>query len=294
MNSNKNAKTNYNYTSYNYEKKKILTNNSIKNKEKSLKQNKTNQKEKIVKKNKNVNLNIYKISPSSITQKYITNSILSANKAITISGIKQYNESKYGSIKVVKKQKTIDKKLRQRSDINNNININININSNNIYNSTNHIKYNSNNISNTNNNITNNNIPNNSINNKKDLIKQYNDKNILRNESHPMLKKILLTSSSNRNVFKKNFIFEELNKKKINANINNNTITFSGCLTSRSSNNNSNIKNTIKNSAENGGKIKNINSNNKYKKDLNIKKEVIIKNKILSLKNKTGNIQKKY
>ena len=291
INSNKN--TNYNFTSYNYEKNKILTNNNIKNKEKSQKQ-KTNQKENMTKKNKNVNLNIYKISPSSITQKYIANSILSANKAITISGAKQYNEAKYGSIKVVKKQKTIDKKVKQRSDINNNININININSNNIYNSTNHIKYNSNNISNTNNNITNNNIPNNSINNKKDLIRQYNDKNILRNESHPMLKKILLTSSSNRTVFKKNFIFEELNRKKININNNNNTITFSGYLTSRSSNNNSNIKNKIKNIPENGGKVKIINSNNKYKKDLYIKKDgIIIKNKILSLKNQKGNIQKK-
>ena len=289
MNPNKNIKTNYNFTSYNYEKKKVLTNNNIKNKEKSQKQNKTNQKENISKKNKNVNLNIYKISPSSITQKYITNSILSANKAITISGIKQYKELKYGSIKVVKKQKTIEKKSKQKSDINNNININININSNNIYNSTNHIKYNSNNISN-----TNNNIPSSSINNKKELIRQYNYKNILRNESHPMLKKILLTSASNRNVFKKNFIFEELNKKKMNTNINNNTITFSGYLTSRSSNNNSNIKNKIKNKEENG-KVKIINNNNIYKKDLNIKKEgIILKNKILSLKNQKGNIQKKY
>ena len=288
-----NANINYNFTTNNsnYNKNKVLTsNNNTRNK----KQKKKTEKEKETKK---FNLDIYKISPSSITQKYITNSIFSPNKAETINGMKKLNESKYGSIKVVKKQKTIDSKNKKRADINNNININININSNNIYNNTNQINnHNSNNNSNTSNNILNN-IQNKSINmnnfNKKKYIEallRQSKTNMQRNESHPMLKKILLSSSSNRNVynFKKKFIFEDLSKKKI-FDFNNNTLTFSGYLTTRNSNNVSKTKNKVKNKVENGNKQNN--NNNKYKKELFNKKNGVIlsKNKIQILRNSKQN-----
>ena len=209
--------------------------------------------------------------------------------------MKKFNESKFGCIKVVKKQKTIDSKKKQRADINNNININININSNNIYNNTNQMNNNSNNNSNASNNILNNiqskSISINNFNKKKYLesLKKQSNPIIQRNESHPLLKKILLSSSSNRNVynFKKNFIFEELTKKKI-FDLNNNTLTFSGYLTTRNSNNVSKIKNKVKNKIGNSGKS---NNNNKFKKELFNKKCGIIlsKNKIPIFKNTIQN-----
>ena len=293
-----NANINYNFTTnnYNYQKNKVLTSNNIKKKIENKKQIKKGENEKDSKKAKKFNLDIYKISPSSITQKYITNSILSPNKAETINNMKKFNESKFGCIKVVKKQKTIDSKKKQRADINNNININININSNNIYNNTNQMNNNSNNNSNASNNILNNvqskSISINNFNKKKYLesLKKQSNPIIQRNESHPLLKKILLSSSSNRNVynFKKNFIFEELTKKKI-FDLNNNTLTFSGYLTTRNSNNVSKIKNKVKNKIGNSGKSNN--NNNKFKKELFNKKCGIIlsKNKIPIFKNTIQN-----
>ena len=294
INTNANLKAKYNITSNNYDKNKILTNNNIiKNKNNNKKQIKKPDKNKNV---KNFNLNIYKISPNSIAQKYITNSILASNKTATISSMKPLEEGKFGSIKVIKK-KAVDKKIKQRADINNNININININSNNIYNNSNQINSSNNNNSNINNNLINNahssciNINNNDFDKKKykEKIRQ-SIENMQRNESHLMLKKILLSSSSNRNVFnfKKNYIFENMNKTKREANINN-TITLSGFLTSRSSNNTSKIKNIMKNNVENLGKPKNINNTNKFKKEINNKNYGILnKNKIPTYKKKNG------
>ena len=293
ISTNANLKAKYNITSNNYDKNKMLTNNNnIKNKNK--KQAKKPEKNKNV---KNFNLNIYKISPNSIAQKYITNSILTSNKSVTISSMKPLEEAKYGSIKVIKK-KAVDKKIKQRTDINNNININININSNNIYNNSNQINSSNNNNSNINNNLINNAHSSCfSFNNNDFDKKKYKEKirksieNMQRNESRPTLKKILLSSSSNRNVFnfKKNYIFENMNKTKREANINNNTITFSGFLTSRSSNNTSKIKNIMKNNAENLEKQKNINSTNKFKKEINNKNYGILnKNKIPIYKKKNG------
>ena len=286
---NTNNNTNINFNN-NY-KKNILTTNTIKNKNENKKKNKD------IKKIKKYNLNIYKVSPNSITQKYITNSIQPSNKTATISNIKPFNESKLGSIKVIKKQKTVNSKKKVKTDINNNININININSNNIFNNTNQINNNSNNSNNITNNIQSSSISinNNDINKNKymELLKQSNS-NIQRNESHPMLKKILLSSSSNRNVynFKKNFMFEDMNKKKISC-LNTNTLTYSGYLTTRNSNNVSKIKNKIKSKGGNGGKSNNNNnySNNKFKKELFNKKDVIIipKNIIPILKNPKQN-----
>ena len=294
INTNANLKAKYNITSNNYDKNKILANNNIiKNKNNNKKQTKKPDKNK---KLKNFNLNIYKISPNSIAQKYITNSILTSNKSMTISSMKPLEEAKYGSIKVIKK-KAVDKKIKQRTDINNNININININSNNIYNNSNQINSSNNNNSNINNNLINNahssciNINNNDFDKKKckEKIRQ-SIENMQRNENHLMLKKILLSSSSNRNVynFKKNYIFDNINKSKRETNINN-TITLSGFLTSRSSNNTSKIKNIMKNNAENLGKPKNINSTNKFKKEINNKNYGILnKNKIPTYKKKNG------
>ena len=294
INTNANLKAKYNITSNNYDKNKILANNNIiKNKNNNKKQTKKPDKNK---KLKNFNLNIYKISPNSIAQKYITNSILTSNKSMTISSMKPLEEAKYGSIKVIKK-KAVDKKIKQRTDINNNININININSNNIYNNSNQINSSNNNNSNINNNLINNahssciNINNNDFDKKKckEKIRQ-SIENMQRNENHLMLKKILLSSSSNRNVynFKKNYVFENINKSKRETNINN-TITLSGFLTSRSSNNTSKIKNIMKNNAENLGKPKNINSTNKFKKEINNKNYGILnKNKIPTYKKKNG------
>ena len=287
---NTNNNTNFNFNN-NYTKN-ILTTNTIKNKIENKKKNKD------IKKIKKYNLNIYKVSPNSITQKYITNSIQPSNKTVTISNIKSFNEPKLGSIKVIKKQKTINSKKKVKTDINNNININININSNNIFNNTNQINNNSNNSNNITNNIQSSSISinNNDINKNKymELLKQSNA-NIQRNESQPMLKKILLSSSSNRNVynFKKNFMFEDMNKKKISY-LNTNTLTFSGYLTTRNSNNVSKIKNKMKSKGGNGGKSNNNNnnySNNKFKNELFNKKDVIIipKNIIPILKNPKQN-----
>ena len=296
INTSSNLKAKYNITSNNCDKNKNLTNHNIKNNNK--KQNKKTDKEKKI---KNFNLDIYKISPSSIAQKYITHGLLSSNKSVTISSMKPFDEAKFGSIKVIKK-KTIDKKKKPRTDINNNININININSNNIYNNSNQIN-NSNFNSNTNNNLINNAhsscVSINNIdfdkNKYKELIRQSNE-NMKRNESNPMMKKILLSSSSNRNVFnfKKNFIFETMNKKKRETNINN-TLTFSGYLTSRSSNNTSKVKNKTKNKEESLGKPKNINMTNKFKNLINNKNHGILnKNKIPSYQKKKGNSNKQY
>ena len=287
-NTNNNSNTNFNCNSNNYTKNMLIT-NTIKNKNENKRKSKKNEKD--VNKIKKYNLNIYKVSPNSITQKYITNSIQPSNKTVTISNTKPYNEPKLGSIKVMKKQKTVESKKKLKTDINNNININININSNNIYNNTNQINNNSNNSNNITNNIQSNStsINNNDI-DKKKYIEIYKQSNISvqRNESHPTLKKILLSSSSNRNVynFKKNIILEDINKKK-NTYLNSNTLTFTGYLTSRNSNNASKIKYKMKNKAGNGGKAENI-SYNKFKKELFNKKEVIIipKKIIPVLKNK--------
>ena len=274
-NTNNNSNMNFYYNN-NYSKN-ILTTNTIKNKNQNQKKIKKNEKDQ--KKFKNYNLNFYKVSPNSITQKYINNSILPSNKTVTISNIKPYNEPKYGSIKVIKKQKTVETKKKQKTDINNNININININSNNIYNNTNQFNNNSNNSNNITNNIQSNST---SINNidkdKKKYINFYKQSNInfQRNESHPIIKKILLSSSSNRNVynFKKNIMFEDMNKKK-NIYLNSNTLTFAGSLTTRNSNNGSKIKYTMKSKAGNEGKVDTIN-NNKFKKQLFNKKDTMV------------------
>ena len=110
ISTNANLKAKYNITSNNYDKNKMLTNNNnIKNKNK--KQAKKPEKNKNV---KNFNLNIYKISPNSIAQKYITNSILASNKSVTISSMKPLEETKFGSIKVIKK-KAVVKKIKQRT-----------------------------------------------------------------------------------------------------------------------------------------------------------------------------------
>ena len=249
------------------------------------------------------NLNIYKISQNSITQKYISNNkktgmISSPNKAVTISGNKQFNNIKYGSIKVIKNQKTLEFHKKTPSDMNNNININININNNNIFHNSNR-NY-SQNVINNNviNHIQNNNISiNNKILDKKknlELLEQSSFKN-KRNESQPLLKKIILfSSSSNRNILntKKNFIFEDMNKKKLSTCFNgNNTLTFSGYLTARNSHNESKIKNKIKNIVNNGSKQKITNNNKRFKKELFKKKDgiIFIKNKIPLLKDKMQN-----
>ena len=295
-NSNINIKNN---GANNYIKKKVYkSNNNIKFKnenndsKKKIKKNEAN-------KNKKFNLNIYKVSQNSLAQKYITNNTnknydhIQTSSNITISREKQLNENKFGSIKVIKKQETIDFAKKSRTDIKNNININININNNNIYNNSNQINYNNKiiNNNNTSNNIQNNNISvNNNLNKKKyKEISTHSSLNTQRNESQPILKKIILTSSSNRNIYnsKKNFIFEEMNKKKISCLNSNNTLTFSGFLTSRNTHNVSKIKNKIKNTVGNVVKQKNINNNNKFKKELLAKKEgtIINKNKAPLLKN---------
>ena len=78
-----------------------------------------------------------------------------------------------------------------------------------------------------------------------------------------------------------------MNKKKISCLNSNNTLTFSGFLTSRNTHNVSKIKNKIKNTVGNVVKQKNINNNNKFKKELLAKKEgtIINKNKAPLLKN---------
>mgnify|MGYP003571330296 CR=1 FL=1 len=294
-NTNSNIHTNSNL-------KNNVYNNTIQNKyENNKKKFKKDETEKKMKKH---NLNIYKITQNSITQKYICNNkktgmISSPNKAITISGSKQFNNIKYGSIKVIKNQKTLDFHKKTPSDMNNNININININNNNIFNNSNR-NYSQNIINNhVINNIQHNNISiNNKILDKKkyiELLEHSSFKN-KRNESQPMLKKIILfsSSSSNRNILnsKKNFIFEDMNKKKLSSCFNsNNTLTFSGYLTTRNSHNESKIKNKIKNIVNNGSKQKIVNNTSRFKKELFKKKDgiIFIKNKIPLLKDKMQN-----
>ena len=301
-----NNKTNSNVnihknTCQNYIKNKICTSNTIINKNEIKKTQKRNEKE--IKKIKKFNLDVYKVAQSSITQKYINNKIKkyehipTSNKAITISELKPFSETKFSRIKVVKKQKTIDSKNIFKTKINNNININININNNNIYNNTNQISHNNSNHINSN--ITNNSInSNNKIFDKKKYIEFINQSsfNTQRNDSQPLLKKILLSSSSNRdiNYIKKDFIFQNMNKKKISyVNPNNNTLAFSGYLTSRNSHNISKIKNKIKNMVINSSNQYN-NNNYKFKKDLLNKKErvIFVKNKKPILKSPKNNNNK--
>ena len=247
---------------------------------------------------KKVNLNICKITPNTNTHKCYSNNNSklgypqSSNKAMTISGLKTLGEQKFDSIKVVKKQRTINSKKLKKADINNNININININSNNIYNNTNQ-------LSNSNNNSIQNsssiNINNNSVLSKSkyyDLLRQSTSFISNRNNRYPNSKKMLLSSASNNNICvnsKKNFMLEEMNKKKKSVlNTNNNTLTFSGCVTSRNSHNSSKIKNIMKKCSNKNGNIKtNFSSNKmKIKKELLNKKELNIysKNKIPVMK----------
>lgn len=241
---------------------------------------------------KKVNLNMCKITPNTNTYKCYSNNnsklgYPQSNKAMTISGMKTLGEPKFESIKVVKKQRTINSKKLKKADINNNININININSNNIYNNTNQ-------LSNSNNNSIQNsssiNINNNSILNKSkyyDLLRQSSSFISNRNNRYPNSKKMLLSSASNNNICinsKKNFMFEEMNKKKksvLNTN-NNNTLTFSGCVTSRNSHNSSKIKNITKKSSNKNGSMKTNFSSNKVK----IKKELLNKKELNIYKNK--------
>ena len=247
---------------------------------------------------KKVNLNICKVTPNANTHKCYSNNNSkighhqSSNKAMTISGMKTLCEHKFESIKVVKKQRTINSKKLKKADINNNININININSNNIYNNTNQ-------LSNSNNNSIQNsssiNINNNSVLSKSkyyDLLRQSSSFISNRNNRYPNSKKMLLSSASNNNICvnsKKNFMLEEMNKKKKSVlNTNNNTLTFSGCVTSRNSHNSSKIKNIMKKCSNKNGNIKtNFSSNKmKIKKELLNKKELNIysKNKIPVMK----------
>ena len=247
---------------------------------------------------KKANLNIYKVTPNTNTHKYYSNNNSkigypqSSSKAMTISGMKTLGEQKFESIKVVKKQRTINSKKLKKADINNNININININSNNIYNNTNQINNSNNNSIQNSSSI---NINNNSVLSKSkyyDLLRQSSSFISNRNNRYPNSKKMLLSSASNNNICinsKKNFMLEEMNKKKKSVlNTNNNTLTFSGCATSRNSHNSSKIKNIIKKSANKNGNIKtNFSSNKmKIKKELLNKKELNIysKNKIPVMK----------
>ena len=254
------------------------------------------------------NIDIYKIAPNATAQRYITTNnnkkdcFRASNKAMTISNIKNSNCVKYNSIKVSKKTRNINSK-KKKSDINNNININININSNNIFNNTNQINNsNNNNISSSINNINTNSMNNNLLNRKKyyEILRQSSSFISNRNDTqhHQILKKMLL-SASNNNIFnnsKKNDIFEDISKKKHSVLNTNNTMTFSGYLTSRNSQNNSkiNIKNKKDNKTTSNNKIGNMKSNissYKVKKELFSKKEKFIynKNKIPIVKSPKGN-----
>ena len=290
---NKIIQRNDSYNIYNNSKifhKNNNNNKYLKNKNKTKNYLTNSIKYKIKKNNKNetkkFNLNIYKISSNSNAYKYYTNHntkygyLQSSNKAMTISDIKTIGESKFESIKVMKRQRTINSKKIKKSDINNNININININSNNIYNNTNQINNSNNNsIQNSSININNNNA----LTKKKyyEILRESTSFISKRNERQPILKKMILTSNSNSNIYidssKKNFILDEMNKKK-NSVFNNNTLTFSGCLTCRNSRNSSKIKNKMKKNSNYVGNIKSNISNHKVKikKEFLNKKEVII------------------
>ena len=277
---NSNSKININDISYNNnaKNKAFITNNNNKNNNIGNKNNsKIKEKEKI--RAKKLNLNIYKISQNSITQQYMINKIKNyekipnSSRAETISEIKPYKDIKFGRIKVVKKKKTIDSKKKILTDFKNNININININNSNIYNSN---KVNKNSYSNSNiiNNIFNNSI---SINNffgqKRYIELNQSTFNTQRNDSQPLLKKLLL-SSSNNNIFnsKNKFNMEKMNKSKANYYYSNN-----GYSTSRNSQNVSMIHNKI-HSVGNANKKKSINSNtHKFKKELYFKMKKLLK-----------------
>ena len=276
---NSNSKINKNEISYNnYSKNKLyITNNNINNN--NINRNNSKNKEKEKNKAKKVNLNIYKIEQNSITQQYMINNIKkyekipNSSRAITISEIKPYKDTKFGRIKVVKKKKTIDSKKKILTDFKNNININININNSNIYNSN---KVNKNSYSNSNiiNNIFNNSI---SINNffgqKRSIELNQSSLNSQRNESQQLLKKLFL-SSSNNNIFnsKNKINKEKMNKIKANYYCGNN-----GNSTSRNSQNASMIHNKI-NSVGNANKKRSINSNtHKFKKELYFKMKKLLK-----------------
>ena len=275
---NSNSKVNKNDISYNnYVKNKAYINS--KNNKKNI-ENKNNSKIKEKEKNKakKFNLNIYKIAQNSITQQYMINNIKkydripNSSRAVTISEIKPYKDIKFGRIKVVKKKKTIDSK-KKMLDFNNNININININNSNIYNSN---KVNKNNYSNSNiiNNIFNNSISiNNYFGHKRYIELNQSSLNSQRNDSQPLLKKLIL-SSSNNSIFnsKNKFNMEKMNKSKVNYNNSNN-----GYSTSRNSQNVSKIHNKI-NSVGNANKKKSINNiTHKIKKESYFKMKKLLK-----------------
>ena len=248
------------------------------------------------------NIDIYKIAPNTTAQRYITTNnkidcLNSSNKTMTISNIKNTSGAKFNSIKVCKKLRNIDSK-KKKLDINNNININININSNNIFNNTNQINSsNSNNISNTIHNI-NNSINNNVFNRKKyyEILKQSSSFISNRDDTqhHQILKKMLL-SVSNNNIFnnsKKANIYDDINKKKHSVLNSNHSLTFTGYLTCRNSQNSSKINYKIKkdNNTTTNDKLGNIKSNissYKVKKELFNKKFTI--NKIPLVKSPRGN-----
>jgi hypothetical protein len=275
---NSNSKINKNDMSYNnYAKNKVyITSN---NKKKNF-DNKNLSKIKENEKNKTKKLNIYKIAQNSITQQYMINNIKkyeripNSNRAVTISEIKPYTDIKFGRIKVVKKKKSLDSKKKILTDFNKNINININISNSNIYNSN---KVSKNNYSNSNiiNNIFNNSISINNYFGQKRYKEELNQTflNSQRNDSHPLLKKLLL-SSSNNNIFnsKTKFNMEKMNKSKTNYYNSNNVNS-----TSRNSQNVSMVHNKI-NSVGNANKKKSINSHtHKFKKELYSKMKKLLK-----------------
>ena len=288
----------------NYNKTNNSISKTIKNKVKNNEKEKTKERQKL-------NLNINKIYQGSNTYRYITSNNKnnkneypqSSNKAMTITGLKNACAIKLNSIQKINKNRN-SKNKNKKSDINNNININININSNNIFNSTNQMNNSSNiNISNS---IFNSNNNSNSFNqkglNKKkyyEIIRQSSSFISKGNENHhKMLKKMILSASNNIifNNSKKNIFYEE-NRKKHSVLNTNNTLTFSGCLTSRNSQNSSRIKNTDK--KDNINLIGNLKTNitsYKVKKELFDKKKekkFYSKNKIPTIKNQKENYSKK-
>ena len=258
--------------------KYIIINNSYKRNNNILNYQKTKNfisetiKNKITKKEKEISkIKIYKINKNSIAQRYTTLKSYknkkeysqSSNKATTISSLKNKNTSKFNSIKTNKNIRNINSKNR-KTGTNNNININININSNNIFNSTNQIN-NSNNINNTNILHHNSNINNNLLNKKKgsELLRQSSFVSKKIGTHRKILKKMLL-SASNNNIFnnsKKKYILEDNNKKKNSVLNTNNTLNFSGCLTSRNTQNSSKIKDKKDKNSKEKKRFGNIKSN---------------------------------
>ena len=253
--------------------KYIIINNSYKRNSNILNYQKTKNfisetiKNKITKKEKEISkIEIYKIKKNSIALRYATlknyknkkEHSQSSNKATTISSLKNKNTAKFNSNKTNKNIRNINSKNR-KSSTNNNININININSNNIFNSSHQIN-NSNNI-----NVSN--ILNHNSNINNNLLSKKKDSELLRKSSfiskkigtqRKILKKILL-SASNNNIFnnsKKKNILEDNNKKKNSVLNTNNTLNFSGCLTSRNSQNSSKTKGKTSKDKNRFGNIK--------------------------------------